>query len=177
MVGNVKSDTVRMNTTAKLSRSKLQFIEAAGNLCQELGIPRSLGQIYGLLYLGPKALSLDDISNQLSISKASASGGTRKLIQWQAIRQVWIPGDRRDFFEARGDLNEITRSAYKSVIKAKLEKSVQKLDQFSAALEEDYQCGILENDDYEHCRKALTRIATLQSRVTLLLPILEKLIS
>ena len=82
-----------------LSKTRLDMIEAGGRVCQLLGVPRSTGQIYGLLYLSPKPLSLDDIAEALRISKASASTGTRQLLAWRAIHQVWVHGERRDHFE------------------------------------------------------------------------------
>src|ERR1043166_2383342 len=85
---------------ALLCKGKMDMVEAIGRLFQGFGLPRSTGQIYGLLYLSKKPLSLDDLVELLSISKGSASTGTRHLASWGAIRQVWVPGDRRDFFEA-----------------------------------------------------------------------------
>ena len=35
---------------------------------------------------------------------ASASNGTRQLAAWGAIKQVWVQGDRKDYFEVVEDL-------------------------------------------------------------------------
>lgn len=86
------------------SKTRREIIEAGGRLCQLLGLPRSTGQIYGLLYLSAKPLSLDDMVDLLGISKASASCGTRQLASLCAIRPVWMPGDRRDYFQSVADL-------------------------------------------------------------------------
>ena len=166
-----------MSTSTTLGRTKLGLIESAGNLCQSLGIPRSTGQIYGLLYLSPKPLSLDDIAAQLSISKASASGGSRQLVGWQAIRQVWIPGERRDFFEVRDDLAEVIRGVYKNVVRAKLEKSNQKLDELFSNLENEMAAGGFAEQEYERCKGKLERISSLHNRLILLLPLVDKMLS
>ena len=76
------------------SRARREMVEASGRLFQLLGLPRSTGQIYGLLYMSARPLSLDDICELLSISKGSASTGTRHLASWAAIRQVWVQGNR-----------------------------------------------------------------------------------
>ncbi len=166
-----------MSTAKTFGKTQLGLIESAGNLCQSLGVPRSTGQIYGLLYLSSKPLSLDDIAGQLSISKASASGGSRQLIGWQAIRQVWIPGDRRDFFEARDDLAEVIRAVYKNVVRTKLEKSNQTLDEFFANLEEESASGGFEKEEYDRCKAKLQRISSIQNRLNLLLPLVDKILS
>ena len=111
-----------------LPSCRREFVETSGRLCQRLGLPRSTGQIYGLLYLSPLPLSLDAIAMLLSLSKASASTGTRQLVAWQALRQVWVPGDRRDHFEAIGDLRELLRTGYEKFFRPKLERSVKPCD-------------------------------------------------
>ena len=79
----------------------------------------------------------------LSLSMASASTGTRQLVAWQALRQVWVPGDRRDHFEAIGDLRELLRTGYEKFFRPKLERSVAKMDQLLANLEADRRSGAL----------------------------------
>jgi len=82
-----------------LSKTRLDMIEVGGRVCQLLGVSRTVGQIYGLLYLSPKPLSLDEIAELLSIGKSTASMGSRQLSAWRAIRPVWIHGERRDLYE------------------------------------------------------------------------------
>ncbi len=159
-----------------LSKTRVEFIEVVGRLCQQLGLPRSIGQIYGLLYLSPISLSLDDIAVQLSISKASASTGTRQLASWQAIRQVWVPGDRRDYFEAVGDLRELLESIYRNYFKPKFEKGGRKLDALLASLESDRESGGLSPEEYVFCKERLDKLGKVEDRIARLLPVAEKLL-
>jgi HTH-type transcriptional regulator, glycine betaine synthesis regulator len=159
---------------AKHPSSRREFVETAGRLCQRLGLPRSTGQIYGLLYLSSRPLTLDDIAELLSISKASASTGTRQLVGWQALKQVWVPGDRRDHFEAVGDLGELIRVAYDKFFRPKFDRSVGKLEHLLAALETDRKDGALTKEDYAFCKERLVQLRTLQNRLQKLLPLAEK---
>lgn len=172
----VKSDDVCPDGASKLSKTKLQFIEAIGKMCQEVGLPRSLGQIYGLIFLSAEPLSLDQISEDLLISKASASTGSRYLLALHAIRQVWIPGDRRDFFETRGELGDVLRSAYQNLFLVKLEKSERKLKEFIASLEEEHASGGIKDQEYDLCRKRFRQFERMQGKLRLLMPVLEKLL-
>jgi DNA-binding transcriptional regulator GbsR (MarR family) len=80
------------------------FIE----LAQVLSLPRSLGQIYGLLFASPSPLSFTDIVERLEISKGSASQGLQLLRSFGAVRSMRdtdLPGaskgtgdDRRERF-------------------------------------------------------------------------------
>ncbi len=170
----VSADRAVRPMAESLPSCRREFVETAGRLCQRLGLPRSTGQIYGLLYLSARPLSLDDISGLLSLSKASASTGTRQLLAWQAVKQVWVPGDRRDHFEAIGDLRELLRTGYEKFFRPRLERSVTKMEQLHANLEADRKSGALSKEDHAFCKARLAHMATMQNRVTKLLPIAEK---
>jgi len=159
-----------------LGHTRLEFIEAAGRLCQQAGLPRSVGQVYGLLYLSPAPLTLDDIASRLSLSKASASTGTRQLAAWQAVRQVWVPGDRRDHFEASSDLRELLRSVYSRFFAPQYAKGERKLKGLLASLDAERREGAMSRAEHEFCRERLDRLARLQDRVCKMLPLLEKLL-
>jgi len=160
----------------KLSRTRLDMIEAASRLWQLIGLPRSTGQIYGLLYLAPKPLALDEIAELLSISKASASTGTRQLLAWHAVKQVWVPGDRRDHFESVADLREALRASYQSHFKPKLAKSQSWLQTMLGMLDEERKAGEVEKEEYQFCRERLEKLAGLQGRIQKVLPLAEKLL-
>lgn len=52
---------------------------------QVFGVPKSVGQIYGLLFASPEPLSFSDIVERLDISKGSASQGLQLLRSLGAI--------------------------------------------------------------------------------------------
>ena len=63
-----------------LSQSRLELIESAGHSAQVLGFPKSIGEIYGLLYLAPQPLSSPQICEVLSPVK---EGLVRVFVNWQ----------------------------------------------------------------------------------------------
>lgn len=161
---------------ALVSIAKREMVEAAGSLFQILGLPRSTGQIYGLLFLSAGPLSLDDLVRMLSISKGSASIGMRFLASWGAVRQVWVPGDRRDHFEAVGDLGQLLRASYSDFVKPRLQSSERRLATISAALEKDAEQGTLSKEDYKFCCERLRILLRFQKKVQSIGPLAEKLI-
>jgi hypothetical protein len=58
---------------------------------QVFGVPKSVGQIYGLLYGSPEPLSFSDIVERLEISKGSASQGLQLLRSLGAIKLAEPP--------------------------------------------------------------------------------------
>jgi DNA-binding transcriptional regulator GbsR (MarR family) len=80
-----------------------KFVEQMGLMCEEEGMPRSSGRILGFLLAEDGPFSLDELAEQLQMSKASVSTNARMLEQHGMIRRVGSPGDRRDFYQVQRD--------------------------------------------------------------------------
>ena len=59
----------------------MRLIETGGQTSQDLGLGRIVGQILVYLYLKPSACSLEELENDLGLSKASISIAARQLEQ------------------------------------------------------------------------------------------------
>ncbi|MFH1874623.1 MAG: hypothetical protein ABH859_05490 [Pseudomonadota bacterium] len=78
------------------------FIQGAGNITAALlgMINKAGGQIYALLFLSAEPLSLDCISERLSLSKSNVSINIRLLEDFNLVRKVWVKGSRKDYYAA-----------------------------------------------------------------------------
>jgi HTH-type transcriptional regulator, glycine betaine synthesis regulator len=150
------------------------MVEAGARFSQLLGLPRSTGQIYGLLYLSPRPVSLDEMVELLKISKASASIGTRQLAGWNAIRQVYIVGDRRDYYEASYELTQLIQRGLKDFVRPRLASSKNYLDRITRYLEAERVEGSLRQEDYDICAQRIALLAEVQAKLTSLAPLAEK---
>jgi DNA-binding transcriptional regulator GbsR (MarR family) len=80
------------------------FADGIGAAAATSGILTQLqGRIFGLLYLQPEPLSLDEITDQLQQSKSNVSVQVRGLVDWQLVRQMRIAGSRKDHYAAATD--------------------------------------------------------------------------
>ena len=59
------------------------------NAANSFGLPKSYGQIYGLLFCRDQSLAMDEVMELLQISKGSASQGLRALRQLGAVSSVF----------------------------------------------------------------------------------------
>jgi DNA-binding transcriptional regulator GbsR (MarR family) len=72
-----------------------------------LSLPRSLGEIYGLLYSSEEPLAFDDLVTRLDLSKGSVSEGLRLLRFLGAVNLVPVDGSRKDHFTAEISLRKL----------------------------------------------------------------------
>lgn len=170
-------DTAEDDSFQIRSQAWQDMIEACGRMCQILGLPRSTGQIFGLLYFSSKPLSLDRMAKLLGISKGSASMGTRQLAAWGAVRKVWVRGQRRDYYEAISDLGNLIRGSYNNLIKPRFTSSRERLDRLRQNLEKDIQSGAISSEESELLRTRLQTLEKLQRKASQILPLAEKLIN
>ena len=111
----------------------------------------------------------------IGISKGSASIGTRQLASWGAIRKVWIPGDRRDFYEVIEDLGQLVRGSYNNLLKPKIESSKARLDRLKINLREDFKSGTIPMDKKEILEGRIKALENIHDRVFQVLPLAEKI--
>lgn len=81
-----------------------QFVEAWGAMGSLWGINRSVARVHALLMANEEPLSLEQIAAQLKMSKGNASMSLRELRTFGVVRQVEVPGDRRDFYVTEPDV-------------------------------------------------------------------------
>ena len=92
-----------------------------------LGLPRSLGEIYGLLFISTAPLSIDDLVRDLEISKGSASQGLRMLRTLGAVREAAGNGDRRTYYEPAVDLKKLVGGFIREQVRPHLDSGKIKL--------------------------------------------------
>jgi predicted transcriptional regulator len=83
-----------------------RFTDRVAALFEYDGLPPIAGRIFALLLLSEEARSLDQLSGELGVSKASASTNTRLLARFGLIEPVRRPGSRRDYYRTVDDLFE-----------------------------------------------------------------------
>ncbi len=84
--------------------SQRRFVEAWGAMGALWGVNRSVARVHALLMASEAPLSLEEIAERLQISKGNASMSLRDLRNFGVVRQVDVPGDRRDFYVTEPDV-------------------------------------------------------------------------
>ncbi len=99
-----------------LNDVQLDIIDICVRATQVVGLPRSIGEIFGLILSSAKPVSFDDVVRLLGISSGSASHGLRKMCRLGIIRTCYVPRDRRDHYTFE--------TSFRNIALALLEESV-----------------------------------------------------
>ncbi|RZI85915.1 MAG: GbsR/MarR family transcriptional regulator [Rubrivivax sp.] len=86
------------------------FVGHFGEMGSRWGINRTVGQIYALIFVSPRALNADEIAESLEFSRSNVSMGLKELQAWQLVNLRHLPGDRREYFDAPSDAWDIFRT-------------------------------------------------------------------
>ena len=124
----------------KLEMAQDKFMESIGKLAESFGLNKSVAQLYAVLYLSDKPLSLDELVDKLKVSKGNISLNIRELEAWGAVRNVWVKGSRKDYYEAEPNI----KHAFINKLKLSMQK---RIDQVSEMVEEFK--GIIESANGE----------------------------
>src|SRR3954467_9129327 len=113
------------------------FILHWGEMGSHWGVNRSVSQIHALLYLSERALTADDIVEQLGLARSNVSTGLKELQSYGIVRRVHVEGDRRDHFVAETDLWEMLMRITAERKRREGDPTVPLLAELSARLSKD----------------------------------------
>lgn len=171
------------STSSDLTPGETEVIAMFVQMTQVLGVPRSLGEIYGLLFATPQPLVFQDIADRLNLSKGSVSQGLRFLRTVGAIQPVVVAGDRREFFEPVVELRALVGGFLRERLNPQLESwgaraKALKIADFDRPKNDSLK-DQLPTSTVQH-RKALSgrldKLKTWQKRANTVLPMIGKLL-
>ena len=131
-----------------------------------LGLPKSVGEIYGVLFISKEPLSLDDLVERLEISKGSGSQGLKMLRTLGAVYEVEGVEGRKVFYQADVELKSLMGGIIREKIRPHLSKAKEEIKQME-------DCNT--NGD-THYHERIQKLGSWRKRAGMLLPILQKVL-
>jgi len=92
-------------------------------LCSILGLPKSIGLIYGAVFVARKPVEAGQICRKLKISRGSVSQGLKFLRELGAIRSEGLNGGRAEHFVAEDHL----RGAIENFVLKKMSPAMEEI--------------------------------------------------
>lgn len=98
-----------------LSKAQDVFLSSINQICGKFGLNNIMAQLYAILYLSQKPISLDDMAKRLKISKGSVSINIRALESYGAVARVWVKGSRKDYYKTQNSISRVIMDRVKSM--------------------------------------------------------------
>lgn len=116
----------------RLSELDIEAIEMFISFLKLLGLPKSVGEIYGLLFVATRPLSMDDLIERLQISLGAASQGLKLLRSVGAVKVVYTPGERRDHYVADLELSKFATSFIKDELNPRMTRALARIERMES---------------------------------------------
>jgi DNA-binding transcriptional regulator GbsR (MarR family) len=96
---------------------------------------RIVGEVFALVYLSEHPVSLDEIAERLTLSKAAVSIATRQLDKLSLIIRVKNQGDRKIYYRTSDHFADSLKNGVLELIRTKLKTAEDVLNQAESYLE------------------------------------------
>lgn len=112
--------------------AKNKFVQTWGALGSQWGINKTMAQIHALLMVSVEPISMEDIMEELKISRGNASMNLRALMDWGIVYKEYKAGERREFFIAEKNLDELAVKIAKERSKREIKPALKVLKEVSS---------------------------------------------
>ena len=111
-----------------LNALEVEIIDLFVQFSHLLGLPKSVAEIYGLLFVATHALSMEEVMERLNMSKGSTSQGLRFLRSLGAVKLVYVAGQRAAHYEAVAQLRNLATRFLRDQILTHLDGSLDRIE-------------------------------------------------
>ena len=89
-----------------IEKSRQRVVDSIGTNMDLYGVTMSIGHLYGNMYFHDGPVTLDQMGQEMGMSKTSMSTGMRTLVDLKMINKVWGKGSRKDLYEVERDWHQ-----------------------------------------------------------------------
>ncbi|WP_339833640.1 transcriptional regulator [uncultured Flavobacterium sp.] len=116
----------------EFKEAKNKFVQTWGALGSQWGINKTMAQIHALLMVSNESISMEDVMEELQISRGNASMNLRALMDWGIVYKEYKAGERREFFTAEKDLDELAVKIARERSKREIRPALKVLKEVSS---------------------------------------------
>jgi DNA-binding transcriptional regulator GbsR (MarR family) len=92
-----------MTDREQLNIARERVIDSVAQNMDLYGVTESIGRLYGMLLFQQNPMTLDEMKEELGMSKTSMSTSVRTLLELKMVDKVWRKGVRKDLYKAEED--------------------------------------------------------------------------
>ncbi len=111
-----------------INHARENFIQGMSQISQFWGFPKAMGAIFGAIYLSPDPVSLDQLVEQVNVTKGAVSTNVRALERLGMVHRHIQIGERKDYYIAETDFWKIVRSVLNERQKSEFDLAIHSVD-------------------------------------------------
>jgi len=138
--------------------TRSQFVESWGSMGVMWGINRSMARIHALLLATKEPLGLEEITDELGMSRGNASMSLKDLRNWGVVRRVNLTGERRDFYIAEDDVWSMLFKIATERKKREFDPALSALQKVMASTDEEEDLVRDRLEELEEMLRAMDRL-------------------
>ncbi|MDL1910280.1 hypothetical protein FBQ81_06240 [Chloroflexi bacterium CFX6] len=121
-----------------LAKIKRDFVEGLSQISRFWGFPKGMGAIFGVLYLSPTPLPLDQIVQETGLTKGAVSTEIRALARMGLVHRSTKLGDRKDYYSAETDFYAAIRSILQERQNSEFDRAVRSVMDTLTTMDENW---------------------------------------
>ena len=108
-----------------LLQAREHFLQGVSRISEFWGFPKAMGAIFGATYLSPQPLSLDDLVEQVGVTKGAVSTNVRALERLGMVHKRILMGERKDYYVAETDFWKIVKGILREREKSEFDHALR----------------------------------------------------
>ncbi|HYM49258.1 MAG TPA: hypothetical protein VET65_01685 [Candidatus Limnocylindrales bacterium] len=148
--------TTAASRTATRDDPRAVFVDGMGRIADFWGVGRVMGRLWGVLYLSPEPLSMEELGAAVGVTKGHVSTNLRALERLHLVDRHAVVGERRERYSAETDFWRFVQRVMREREQKELEHAIGSVERSLRAL--DAERGRLSADEYRFLRDRLRNI-------------------
>jgi DNA-binding transcriptional regulator GbsR (MarR family) len=143
---------------AALTEARQHALNGLSRISEFWGFPRAMGAIYGAIYLSPQPLSLDELVDQVGVTKGAISTNVRLLERLGMVHRKIQMGERKDYYTAETDFWKIIKNILREREKSEFDHALSTVQESLQMIDE----GPIDPQEVELARFYQKRLQNMQ---------------
>lgn len=164
------SDGASIAGEERLSPTRREIVSVCSDAVYHLGLSRSVGQIFGVVYCSSSPLTFAEVMSSLDLSKGSVSQGLHFLRELGAIKLAPMQSDRRERYCPETELRALLAGALRVRVQLPLEAGARRLESI------ERQLTASSEQDREFLAQRLESLRVWHRKALFFLPLLQRVL-
>lgn len=156
--GRTMDEKGQLSAESKINHAEGEVINAIAETMDLYGVTPSIGRLYATMYFKHHPMTLDEMKDELEMTKPSMSTAVRNLQDINIVRKVWKKGSRKDHFVAEKNFFNYFGQFFGSKWRREAELNLFAIKQAESQLQEVIQGEEVEEYLIERAKQDLEQL-------------------